>query len=522
MSKAPCAIRKGSHAVTEASNPRIAILGVILESNRSSPVATRADFESHYVLEGAALLSAAREPNSVIAPEAAAFVQIMDATGPWQPVPILLAACHPHGPVDGDTMGEFIATVTAGLEAAGPLDGVYIANHGAMVATDSHDPDGALFEAVRSRVGPDVPVVVTLDLHANISDRMAAASDMIIGYRTNPHVDMIERGEEAAAAMRKILAGRVHPKMYVERLPLTPASVNLLTASGPYGAMIDMGQRRQAEEAGRILNVSVFGGFVFSDTPDNGLAVVVTARNELDDARILAKELAAIGWQTRSQFRKKLTSIEDAVRMTLDTARPPVIFADSGDNPGGGGSGCTSAFLRTLIEAGPDNLYYGSFFDPELAKAAHAAGVGNTFEATFNAGPGKTSYDHPLSTRAEVLALHDGDVVGRLGLFAGRRLHLGSSAAIRIGGITVIVISDRSQTADPMFFEMFGLDIANAKTVVVKSRGHFRAGFLPWFPSDRVYEIDTEGLTSPVLERRQWHHLPRPVYPLDEDVVWSP
>ena len=500
--------------------PKIALLGVILESNRLSPVATRADFESLYVVEGSDLLGAARQPNSAIAPEASAFVQMMDATGPWQPVPLLLAGCHPHGPVEGATMRAFTESIIAGLDAAGPVDGVYIANHGAMVATDSHDPDGDLIAAVRARIGPDVPIIVTLDLHANISNQMATAADMIVGYRTNPHVDMIERGEEAAAAMRMILAGRTTPRMHLERLPLTPASVNLLTASGPYGAMIDIGQRRQAEEAGRILNVSIFGGFVFADTPDNGLAIVVTARDNIDDARALAKELAGTGWATRAQFRKQLTSIEDALTLALNTDRAPVIFADSGDNPGGGGTGCTSAFLETLIAAAPQDLYYGSFFDPPLAQAAHAAGVGATFDAHFNSGA-STPDDTPVHVEAEVVALHDGDVVGRLGLLAGRQLHLGPSAALRIGGITVIVISDRSQTADPMFFEMFGLDIAAAKTVVVKSRGHFRSGFLPWFTPDRVYEIDTAGLTSPVLERRQWHHLPRPVYPLDEDAVWG-
>ncbi len=502
------------------TGPRIAILGVILESNRQSPVATRADFESHYVLEGKALLTAARAPNSVIAPEAAAFVKMMDATGNWEPLPLLLASCHPHGPVDSKVMRDFSETIVSGLSAAGKVDGVYIANHGAMVATDSHDPDGDLIAAVRAQVGPDVPIVVTLDLHANISDTMASACNTIIGYRTNPHVDMIERGEEAAVMMRRILSGTA-PRMHMVRLPLTPASVNLLTASGPYGALIDLGQRRQAEHAGAILNVSIFGGFVFSDTPDNGLAVCVTARDDLACATKLAEELAGVGWDTRSNFRKRLTSLEDAVRMSLDRHRDPIIFADSGDNPGGGGTGRTSQFLEELLAAKPEDVLYGSFFDPPLARAAHTAGLGNTFTAEFNTEPG-SQYDRPIVADAEVIGLHDGNVIGRLGLLAGRALHLGPSAALRIGGITVIVISDRSQTADPIFFEMFGLDIGRAHTVVVKSRGHFRAGFLPWFSPDRVFEADTEGLTSPVLERRQWQHLPRPAYPLDEDATWSP
>ena len=118
------------------------------------------------------------------------------------------------------------------------------------------------------------------------------------------------------------------------------------------------------------------------------------------------------------------------------------------------------------------------------------------------------------------IGLHDGDVTGRLGLFAGRRLSLGRAALLQIGGLKVAVISDRTQTADPVMFEMFGLDIAEARTVVVKSRGHFRAGFLPWFSPERVFEVDTAGLTSPVLERWPFKHILRPSFPLDQDTRW--
>ena len=271
----------------------------------------------------------------------------------------------------------------------------------------------------------------------------------------------------------------------------------------------------------RILGILSGDDFqiVFSDTPDNGVAVVVTARNDRKLAEALAHELAAYGWGMREKFRKKLTPISKAVELALEANRAPVIFADSGDNPGGGGTGRTTELLEALIAANATDVLYGSYFDPPLAQDAHKAGLGATFTAEFNRLPG-TPYDRPIKVEAEVVGLHDGDIVGRLGLFAGRRLHLGPSAALKIGGITVIVISDRSQTADPMFFEMFGLDIAKARTVAVKSRGHFRAGFIPWFPPANVYEVDTEGLTCPVLERRQWRYLPRPAYPLDEEAVW--
>jgi microcystin degradation protein MlrC len=501
--------------------PRIAIVGVWLESNRSAPVAVEKDFRDYYWHEGEAILSAAREPNPFIIGEAAAFVKTMDATGPWQPVPILLAGSHPHGPVDGRLMDRFLAIVRDGLAAAGPLDAVYVANHGALVATDRDDPDGELIALARDVAGPRARILVTLDLHANISERMVDASDIIVGYRTNPHVDMRERGEEAALALRLALAGLADPKPVLIRLPLTPASVNLLSASGPYGEMIDLGVRRRAEFAGDILNVSVFGGFVFSDTAKNGVAVVVTARNDVAKARTLAREIAERGWAERARFRKTLTPLSEAVAVARDRARRPVILSDAGDNPGGGGTGRTTELLSALVWSGAEDVLIGSFFDPPLASEAHRVGVGGRFIARFNSHPGLPC-DGPFEAEAEVLGLHHGKIVGRLGYSQGRTLRLGRSAALRIGGVVAVVISDRMQTADPMFFEMFGLDIARAHTVAVKSRGHFRAGFLPWFPPDRVFEIDTEGLTSPVLERRQWQRLPRPSYPLDEAAIWTP
>jgi microcystin degradation protein MlrC len=501
--------------------PRVAIIGVALESNRQAPPAGETDFASAYIMRGQDILTDARAKHPRIMREACAFVRAMDATGPWEPIPVLLAACHPHGPIEASLHQRFLAEIEAGLKGAGKLDAVYIANHGAMVATDRDDPDGDIIELARRTVGQAARVVVTLDLHANISDRMVENCDIIVGYRTNPHVDMMERGEEAALALRLMLAGLADPKPTLVRLPLTPASVTLLTHDGPYADLIDYGQRRQAEHSGAILNVSIFGGFVFSDSDKNGLAVVVTGRHDLAVARALAREIAEKAWADRGRFRKQLTSLDQAIALALKRDRLPIIFADSGDNPGGGGTGRTTELLAALVGADARDVLVGSFYDVALAQAAHSAGKGAKMRARFNSDPGLPC-DVPFEADAEVLGLHDGDIVGRLGIFQGKRLRLGASAALRIGGVTVVVISDRSQTADPVFFEMFGLDIGQAHTVAVKSRGHFRAGFRPWFPPERVYEVDTEGLTSPVLERRQWTRLPRPSYPLDEQASWTP
>ncbi|MCP5367151.1 MAG: M81 family metallopeptidase [Hyphomicrobiales bacterium] len=508
-------------------NPRVALGGIVLESNAFAPVATEADFRGRYHVAGDALLAEARAETSVINKEMTAFVAAMDATGPWTPVPTLLTGCQPKGPIDQDFFEASARAIVDGIRAAAPVDAVYLCQHGAMVATGAPDPDGDLIARVRAAAGPEARIVVTLDLHANISPAMVENSDVLVSYLTNPHVDMWDRGEEAAFLVRRLLAGtRARPVL--QRLPLTPPSVTLLTADGPYADLIAYGQRRRNEMAGAILNVSILGGFVFSDTPENGLAVVVTGRDDAAPAQELARDIAGRAWAMRERFRRDLTPLDAGVALAVERGADPslraVIFSDAGDNPGGGGGGDTTWLLKGLAEAAARGVYMGAHVDPALAAEAHALGAGAEFEAVFNRDGGG-AFAETFAAPARIAALTDGWIVGRRGLHQGRRVELGPTALLEIGGpegLKVVVISQRQQTADPMVFEQFALDIARARTVVVKSRGHFRAGFDLWFAPRQVYEIDTPGLTSPVLSRFDWKGLPRPVYPLDPETAWTP
>jgi microcystin degradation protein MlrC len=294
----------------------------------------------------------------------------------------------------------------------------------------------------------------------------------------------------------------------------------MLTAAGPYAEMIDLGQRRMNPE---IMNVSAMGGFAFADAATCGLSVVVTARHDKKVAETLAREIAELGWANRARFYPRLTSLDDAVAKALavgrDRSLPALAFADVADNPGGGGRGNTTFLLRAFHEAGVRDALLGVFYDPPLAAEAHRFGVGERFEARFNSAE-TTNFSEPYSAPATVTALTDGNCVGRRGIYAGMRLELGPCAALRVGGVTVVVISHRVQCADPIFFEMMGLDIGRARSVVVKSRGHFRGGFDEFFGPDQIVEVDLPGLTSPVLSRFDWKRLPRPVIPLDDNVEW--
>ena len=500
---------------------RVALLGFSIECNKFAPSATKAHFLARTYLEGDAILEDARSATPVILPETPGFVAAMDGSGPWTPVGITLAMTEPNGPVEHAFFLELLDTISRRLKAALPIDAVYICSHGAALTTEDDDPDGALFEMVRGIVGPAVPIAATLDLHANVSERMVSSIDVFIGYRTNPHLDMRERGAEAAAAIREMLSG-VKPQRAFIRLPIVPPTVTMLTAAGPYAEMIDLGQRRMNPE---IMNVSVMGGFAYGDTAKNGLCVVVTARRDRRAAEMLAREIAELGWANRARFYPRLTPLADAIARALavgrDPSRPALAFADVADNPGGGGRGNTTFLLRAFHEAGVADVLLGVFYDPPLAAEAHERGIGARFEARFNRSE-TTRFSEPYTAPAKVVALTDGNCVGRRSIYAGLRLELGPCAALQLGGNTVVVISHRVQCADPIFFEMMGLDIGRARSVVVKSRGHFRGGFDEFFGPEQIIEVDLPGLTSPMLNCFEWRRLPRPVIPLDDNVEWQP
>jgi microcystin degradation protein MlrC len=510
------------------TNPRIALLGFSIECNRFAPVATEADFAARTLLRGDAMLADARSTAPHMLGELPGFIADMDAAGSWVPVPVLLAMAEPNGPVDQAFFDRMMTEWEAGLRNAGHLDGVYCVLHGAGLATQDHDPEGTLLTLVRGVVRDAVPIVASYDLHANVSAANVELVNAYIGYRTNPHLDMRERGAESAQVLRRLLSGtRTH--LARVRLPIVPPTVSMLTGKDarerPYGELIDLGQQRMHEPPyeGRVLNVSVMGGFAYADTPFNGLTVVVTATDP-DAAQSLAREIAEAGWARRTRFRAALTSLEEATRLAKameDRAKPPLIFADVADNPGGGGRGNTMWIVEAFHRAGVRDALVGVIHDPELAAEAHRLGQGTRFPARFNRNGGD-EFSKPYTASAEVRQLHDGRMRGRRGIYADNTLALGPCAALQIDGITVVVISNRVQCADPIFFEAFGLDIAAARVVVVKSRGHFRGGFDEFFRHEQVVEVDAPGLTSPILSRFTWKYMPRPVLPIDDTAEWVP
>ena len=502
--------------------PKIAILGIHLESNRFAPPVFRPDFAEHCLIYGDELLTDSRGAHPRACGTLAGFVREMDAIGPWTPAPIVYADGGAAGPIDHDFFLELMEEMRTRLVDAMPVDGVYFPQHGAAVSTAHPDPDGELYEMAREIVGPDVPIVSALDLHAIVSEKMVEMTDVMVSYRTNPHVDQRERGAECAQVMHELLNG-VTPEVAFIRLPIVAPQVKQLTAEGLYAEAIQFGQTQIDE---MVMNVSILGGFTYGDTPFNGMSFLVTTRGDRARAEALCRTLAEQVWAGRERILPALTPLRDCIDLAVaqgeDETRERVIIADVADNPGGGGRGNTTWLLKGLYEAKAKGAVLGVFFDAPLAAEAHEQGEGARFMARFNRDE-TDQYSESFEAEATVLHLSDGQIVGRdPGSRAGMRVDLGPTAALQVGTVTVVVISIRQQCIDPGYLEAFGVDVATARTTVVKSRGHFRAGFSVYFRPDQVIECDAPGLTSPNLANFDWQGFKRPIYPLDMDTTWEP
>ena len=277
-------------------NPRIAVLGFAIECNRFAPVTTAEDFEHDVDIRGNRIVSEARSGKSITMPDLPGFFDEMDRTGNWTPVPLRVSLAQPGGPVEEQFFKAYLAEIEAGLKSVLPVDAIFVSCHGAALAEGTDDPDGDLFEMLRRVAGPDVPIVSVFDLHANVSRRMTDNLSVFVGYLENPHIDIYERGVEAAKHMRELLAG-TRTAVEMVKIPLVPPQIALLTAKGPYADLIKYGQTKVG---GDILNVSVMAGFAYSDSPKNGLTAVVTARNgNAKAAADLALDIAQRAWKTR-------------------------------------------------------------------------------------------------------------------------------------------------------------------------------------------------------------------------------
>ena len=309
-------------APTAGTGPRIGLAGFFLEADRFAAVTTAAHFAANLDVADAALLAELRAAAPRLLPDKLGFAEAMGASGPWAPVPLRMTLTYPGGPVERAWFDTFIGDVRARMAAAGPLDGVFVCLHGAAATTGEDDPDARFLETLRQAVGPRAPIVAVVDRHTNVSARMCAALSGFVAYRTNPHVDLRERGALAARLMRTMLregAGEV----VLEKLPMLPAGTDQPIAPGtPYHDLMEGAQARvDGVRGGPVLEVSLCDGFPLADCARCGFSVVVTARaGQRAAAEGVAREVAAAVWARRHDFLAPLTPLEVAVSAAVEAA----------------------------------------------------------------------------------------------------------------------------------------------------------------------------------------------------------
>jgi len=427
--------------------------------------------------------------------------------------PTFSASTEPSGTIERaayETMRDELIAGLRACSAAGPVDAVCLALHGAGIAEGIDDIEGALLAAVRDLVGPQMPIVVTLDLHGNITQQMVDHADALLGVHFYPHTDSYDRGIEAVELAARIVRGEVRPVMALATLPMlvTGATTNLSPARDVNAICAEW------EARPGVVDCTFFHGFPYTDIPAVGAAVVAIANNDPALAKDAARSVAGRVWDMREQFRAEPASAADAIRLGLTTDGHPAIVNEKSDNPGGGAPGDGTHLLRALLASNAPETAFGFIYDPETAAQAHRAGAGATIAVRLG---GKTDDLHgaPVETTAYVKALTDGRFVQQSPMGRGRRVDLGPMARLVIGNVDVLVSSVRTQTLDPEVFLLHGIDVTRYRLVALKSTQHFRAGFETI--AARIIQADTPGLTSSDLSIFDYHRLRRPIWPLDAD-----
>lgn len=434
--------------------------------------------------------------------------------------PLLWAFATPSGVVARDAYEELAGVLLERLarrrRAAG-CRGVLLDLHGAMVSEHLEDAEGDLIERTRAVVGAATPLVVTLDLHANVTPRMAAHADAIIGFEEYPHVDAFERGLQAGRLIHAAAAGAVRPRLAYVQVPLLTMPPRQCTLISPARALLRRAQAMEREPA--VLDATIAYGFPFADIRDAGASVLVTADGSAELAAARAGELARAVWRRRRAFDVTLTPVREAVRYAREEASGLVVLADGSDNPGGGAPCDGTVVLRELLASGVEDAVVAVIADPEVVAAAAAAGVGETIAVRLG---GKTDRRHgdPVALRAAVRLLADGRFVTRSRMGEGGTTEMGRTAVLQCGGVRVVVTERRVQPLDAELLRSVGIEPRAQRLVALKSAVHFRSTYQSI--AERIFDLDTPGVHRPDFAGCHYRRVRPGLYPLDRNARFPP
>lgn len=401
-----------------------------------------------------------------------------------------------------------------GIEKIDHVDGVLMQLHGAMVSEKIGSSEGYILHKIREKVGASVPIVATLDLHANISQLAVDMADILVGYDTYPHVDPYDRGREAGELIWRMLNNEIHPKHALEKPLMMPSPQKQKTSYFPMKAVYDLAHK--IEEDKKVLNVTVLPGFPFADIPEAGLGIVVTTDNDEELAHKKAKEISEFCWMNRKHFLADVVPVEDAVRYAINAKEGPIVLVDQADNPGGGAPCDSTVLLRELLKQKASNVVVCPIRDPEAVDIAIKAGVGNT--VTMKIG-GKTDGFHgePIEVTGYVKLISDGKFLVTGPMDTGTVTNLGRTVVLKVDDVEILLTEVRVQPTDLQQYRAFGIEPTEKKIIVVKSSVHFRAVHEPI--AKEIIEVDTPGIHGTRLAAFGHKKIRRPMFPIDPETL---
>ena len=431
-------------------------------------------------------------------------------------VPLVCArASSSAGPMLKDVFEALRDELLERLDQVSPVDGVLLVLHGAMVAQGYDDASGEVLRAFRARLGDDIPIVGTLDLHANVTQRMVDCSTSLVGYHTAPHIDMYETGQRGLRLLSQVMNGQVQPVAALCRVPMIVPGENGRTTDGPYAEV--MQQAKDLAKQPRVLDVSVFSVQPWLDIQDVGCSALVITDGDRQSAEREADYLADELWKRRCEFEVDLVPTSDAIRRALASDRHPFVFSDSADAPSSGAPGDSTVILEALLNAGPVKDCYLNIVDAEAVNMMIEAGVGQEVTLTVGAKAAPAFY-HPVEVTGTVKLISDGDFVQKGPGYHGAVVHRGKTVVLRIGHIDLVVMERACRQWDPELYRSVGLEPRDAQIVVAKSPAAFRAAYEPL--AAEILIVDAPGVCSPDLRSFPFQRVRRPLYPLDEFEDW--
>ncbi len=489
---------------------RIAIAEVAQETDSFSPLmANRSDFEAYGLYFGDEIL----ERMCGVGP-IGGFLEIA-AQQPEQVDlrPIVRAWGSAGGTITAETLDFLTERLVTGLKQSLPLDAVFLSLHGAAASAKDDDVEGHVLQAVREVVGRDIPVVVAFDHHANITRRMVECADLLIGHETQPH-DPPATGRKVAHLLFRMLRGEIRPTVRWRKIPMITPQDQFLTSSGPMKEWFDLA--RQMECQSGVLDVSPYPMQPWLDVAEGGWSVIVHTDNDVELADSLAAEIADKAWSLREQFwRSERVEPAEAVRQAVAAERGLIILSDTGDSVYGGAPGDSTCILKALLDQQVPCPAFVPMIDAEALQAALAAGVGARITVELG-GKLDHVFSQPVQVTGNVAAVSRGFIVD---LHDRGVCDLRQTALLEVGEIRIALLDHRSFAVNhPVLYTHLGLEIADAKMVVLKTASNFQF-FSRW--RSGLIRVDSPGTTQSDLTAFRWQRIPRPTYPLDVLSGWS-